>query len=241
MFDMEIIGTDSFLSMPSSTQNLYFHLSMRADDDGFVSNPKQIMMMAKSTEDDFKVLLAKKYIIPFDSGICVIRHWRINNYLRADRYHPTIHTEEREQLMLDKSGAYALQDDRYTTGIPLGTPPGTPSIDKYSIDSNNIYIILEQEFGRPISPMEIEVIDTWKELPIEIIKLAIKEAVTSNNKAIKYVDKILYNWKSKGIKSVADAEQSIANFRKAKEKKKGNNLPERQAETTGASYYKRLE
>ncbi len=236
MFDTEIIGADSFLEMPPSTQNLYFHLSMRADDDGFVSNPKQIIDMTKATQDDFKVLLAKKYIIPFESGICVIRHWRINNYLRSDRYHPTIHIEEKEQLKLEKSGAYSLQDERYTTGIPSGIP----SIDKYSIDSNNIYKIVEEEFGRPISPMEMQVIDSWN-FPAEMIKLAIKEAVTSNNCAIKYIDKILYNWEKKGIKSVADAEKSIADFKRLKERKEKYNLPAKEPEIAGASYYRRLE
>jgi len=236
MFDVEIIGADDFLTMPTTTQNLYFHLSMRADDDGFVSNPKQIMSMAKASDDDFKVLLAKKYIIPFESGICVITHWRINNYLRSDRYRPTIHVNEKEQLLLDKSGIYILNDERYTNGIPCGIP----SIDKYSIDnSNNIYIIIQEEFGRPLSPIELEVINTW-EFSTDLIKLAVKEATTSNNLAIKYIDRILYNWQKKGIKSVADAEKSIADFRNKKSKKE-NNLPGKQAETTGASYYKKLD
>jgi len=103
----------------------------------------------------------------------------------------------------------------------------------------NIYEIIEDEFGRPISPMEFEVIGSW-ELPLDVLKLAVREAVTNGQFKIKYIDKIVYEWAKKGIKSVADAEQSIADFRKQKEKK-GSNLPEKQAETTGASYYRKLE
>lgn len=113
MFDIEIVDTDLFLEMPPSTQNLYFHLGMRADDDGFVSNPRKIIRLINSTEDDLKVLIAKKFIIPFESGIIVIRHWKINNYLRADRYTETIYTEEKKLLNQDENGIYNL-------GIPNG-------------------------------------------------------------------------------------------------------------------------
>lgn len=115
MFDIEIVDTDLFLEMPSSTQNLYFHLGMRADDDGFVSNPKKIVRLINSTDDDLKVLIAKKFIIPFESGIVVIRHWKINNYLRMDRYTETIYTEEKKNLIQDKNGIY---DIRVSNGIP---------------------------------------------------------------------------------------------------------------------------
>ena len=113
---------------------------------------------------------------------------------------------------------------------------GQPSIEENSIDSiSNIYTIVEQEFGRPISPMECEIINTW-DYPIDVIKLAIKEAVSSNNCAIKYIDRIIYNWKKKNIKSVADAEKSIADFRE--NKKRGNSLPSKAED--GANYYQQL-
>lgn len=85
MFAKTIIDSDAFLDMPMSTQALYFHLSMRADDDGFINNPKKIQRMIGSSEDDMRVLCAKSFVIPFESGVVVIKHWRINNYLRADR------------------------------------------------------------------------------------------------------------------------------------------------------------
>jgi len=108
MFDMEIVDTDLFLDMPQSTQNLYFHLGMRADDDGFVSNPKKIIKIIGANEDDLKLLFLKKFVIPFESGICVITHWKLNNYLRKDRYTETIYKEEKKLLVEDENGAYSL-------------------------------------------------------------------------------------------------------------------------------------
>lgn len=115
MFSKKIIDTDWFMDMPASTQNLYFHLSMRADDDGFVANPKRIIKLVGASEDDYKLLIAKKFIIVFDSGICVIKDWRINNYLRADRYTETIYQEEKSQLSLG-------ENEEYLVGIPSGIP-----------------------------------------------------------------------------------------------------------------------
>lgn len=108
MFDIEIVDTDLFLDMPQSTQNLYFHLGMRADDDGFVSNPKKIIRTIGANEDDLKILTTKKFIIPFEIGVIVIRHWKINNYLRSDRYTETIYKEEKRQLTEDENGVYNL-------------------------------------------------------------------------------------------------------------------------------------
>ena len=113
MFSKLITNSDSFLEMPSSSQNLYFHLNMNADDDGFVDKVKSIMRMIGAKDDDLRVLIAKSFIIPFDTGIVVIRHWRINNYIRNDRYKETIYSDEKETLSIDKSGVY-------TSGIPNG-------------------------------------------------------------------------------------------------------------------------
>lgn len=106
MFAKTIIDSDAFLDMPQSTQLLYFHLSMRADDDGFINNPKAIMRNVKCNEDDIKLLCAKKFIIPFESGLVVIKHWRIHNYIAKDRYKETKYKEEKATLMLDENNAY---------------------------------------------------------------------------------------------------------------------------------------
>lgn len=112
MFAKTIIDSDSFIDMPLSTQALYFHLSMRADDDGFINNPKKIMRMIGASDDDFKVLCIKKFIIPFDSGIVVIKHWKIHNYIQKDRYKPTVYSEEKASLEVKENGSYTecIQD-----------------------------------------------------------------------------------------------------------------------------------
>lgn len=98
MFAKTIIDSDTFLDMPLSTQALYFHLSMRADDDGFINNPKKIQRMIGCCDDDLKLLITKHFIIPFESGIVVIKHWKIHNYIQKDRYKPTIYQEEKSML-----------------------------------------------------------------------------------------------------------------------------------------------
>lgn len=98
MFSLDVINTDAFLDMPVSAQCLYFHLGMRADDDGFVSAPKQIMRTASCTQDDMKILISKNFVIPFDTGIVVIRHWKQHNYIQSDRYRKTRYVEERSHL-----------------------------------------------------------------------------------------------------------------------------------------------
>lgn len=107
MFSKTIIDSDAFLDMPLSTQSLYFHMSMRADDDGFVNNPKKIQRMVGASDDDMKLLIAKSFIIPFESGIVVIKHWRIHNYIQSDRYKPTVYVAEKS-LLSTNNNTYAL-------------------------------------------------------------------------------------------------------------------------------------
>ena len=106
MFAKTIIDSDAFLDMPQSSQLLYFHLSMRADDEGFINNPKAIMRNVGCKEDDIKLLIAKKFIIPFESGVVVIKHWKIHNYIQKDRFTPTKYQEERASLELDENKSY---------------------------------------------------------------------------------------------------------------------------------------
>lgn len=106
MLSKSIIDNDTFLDLPQTAQNLYFHLLMRADDDGFISNPKSIMRIIGARDDDLKVLIVKNFLIPFDSGVVVIKHWRIHNYIQKDRYKQTLHKEELSSLSLDENKAY---------------------------------------------------------------------------------------------------------------------------------------
>lgn len=128
MFSLSVVDTDKFLEMPISARLLYYELGMRADDDGFVSNWKKILLFTGLKEDDLKILIMKNFIIPFESGVIVIRHWRMNNYLQNDRTKPTIYQEELKELNLDNNNVYNL----YTECIH--------SIDKNSIDKNSIDI-----------------------------------------------------------------------------------------------------
>ena len=137
MFDKSITSDDNFLEMPIGSQLLYFHLSMNADDDGFINSWKSIMKMIGAKEDDLKILITKSYVIPFETGVIVIKHWKINNYLRNDRYKPTRFQEEYNLLKLDNSSVYQVD----TNGIP--------SIDKNSIDKNSIDKNIATAFKKP--------------------------------------------------------------------------------------------
>jgi hypothetical protein len=106
MFAKTIIDSDAFLDMPQSTQLLYFQLAMRADDDGFINNPRSILRNIGCKDDDLSILAAKKFIIPFESGVIVIKHWRIHNYIQKDRYHETKYKVEKAKLSFDENGAY---------------------------------------------------------------------------------------------------------------------------------------
>ncbi len=130
MFALTVIDSDAFLEMPASTQSLYFHLGMRADDDGFINNPIKIQRSVGSSNDDLKLLIAKNFILPFDSGVIVIKHWRMHNYIRKDRYKETNYLEEKGQLTLKTNGSYTINN---TVGIPLDnqmSTVGQPSIGK---------------------------------------------------------------------------------------------------------------
>lgn len=111
MFAKTIIDSDMFLDMSSSAQNLYFHLAMRADDEGFVNSPKKIQKIIDANDDDIRILLAKKYLIYFESGVIVITHWKIHNYIQKDRFKSSIATNEKLLLSLDENNVYTLDTE----------------------------------------------------------------------------------------------------------------------------------
>lgn len=159
MFAKTIVDSDAFMDMPLSTQALYFHLSMRADDDGFINNPKKISRMIGCSDDDLKLLMAKSFIIPFESGIVVIKHWRINNYIQSDRYHKTVYQEEKDLLDVKDNNAYTLKKDpRIHNGYSSDTECiqdgyssdtevsiGKVSIGKVRLDNNNTIVPFSDE------------------------------------------------------------------------------------------------
>ena len=139
MFAKTIIDSDAFLEMPLTSQALYFHLSMRADDEGFINNPKKIARMIGAADDDLRVLASRKFIIPFESGIVVIKHWRIHNYIQKDRFKATVYAEERSTLTVKENGAYtasdALDTECIQNGYSLDTQVRLESVNSKSKDN----------------------------------------------------------------------------------------------------------
>ena len=131
MFAKSIVMSDAFLDMPLSARCLYFTLGMLADDDGFVGNPKSIMRQCGASKDDMNILLQKRYVLGFESGVIVIKHWRMNNYLQNDRHKSTTYLEELATLKIDDRGAYTEKEGMYIECIQ-NVYTGKDSIDKYS-------------------------------------------------------------------------------------------------------------
>ena len=177
MFSQQITDSDSFLDMPLSAQALYFHLGMTADDDSFVNNPKRIQRIIGANEDDLKLLIAKKFIIAFESGVVVIKHWKINNAIRSDRYTPTVYTEEKA-LLNEKS------NKAYTLGIPNDNqrlPSGSRSIGKVSIDKDNVVY----DFTEELSADEIHYLYATYENAHELIEQVQAEVNRKHTKIVK--------------------------------------------------------
>ena len=145
MFAKTIIDSDAFLEMPMTAQLLYFHLSMRGDDDGFINKPKAIMRLCGAKDDDLKILFAKKFVIPFDSGVVVIKHWKIHNYIRKDTYTETKYKEEKALLELDENNSYRIADapplqlrDESVTGTSTQVRLGKDSIGKDRLGKSSV-------------------------------------------------------------------------------------------------------
>lgn len=154
MFAKTIVLSDAFLDMPLGARCLYMTMGMLADDDGFINAPKSIMRQTGATEDDLKVLLAKKFLIPFESGVIVIKHWRINNYLQKDRIQPTKYQEELAELVVEDNGAYSrpcIHDSVYID---------KNSIDKISIDKISIGESVDEKRKR-FTPPTIEEVEAY--------------------------------------------------------------------------------
>lgn len=136
MFTKKITESDAFLDMPTSSQALYFHLSMNADDEGFINAPKRIQKTVGASDDDMKILLAKSFIIAFETGVIVIKHWKMHNYIQNDRFKPTDYKEERAMLSVKSNKAYTL--GCLDTKCIQDGYIGKDSIDKDSIGKVNI-------------------------------------------------------------------------------------------------------
>jgi hypothetical protein len=150
MFAKTIIDSDAFIDMPLSTQALYFHLSMRADDDGFINNAKKIQRMIGASDDDLKMLAVKRFIIPFDTGIVVIKHWKIHNYIRGDRKKDTVYPEEMALLTEKENGAYSLRaEEPVLIEAPSDETPRKKAYSESSLPYSFDYKIRQAFYGEP--------------------------------------------------------------------------------------------
>lgn len=204
MFAKTIIDSDAFLTMPASSQNLYFHLGMRADDDGVVNNPRTIMRLVGAHEDDMNILISKKFVIVLQDSLIVIKHWKINNYIRSDRYVQSKYKEEISCLSLDENNAYSVNNNQATTTCqPAGIP--TVSTGKISIGKDSIVLKenIIKEKNQPFSPkipQELqELFDYWNSKSIVVHR-------TINEKMVQLLKKAL------DLYGQAQIKQAIENY-----------------------------
>src|SRR3990167_9927340 len=141
MFSKDITCSDAFREMPPSSQALYFHLGMEADDDGFLDNYKGLMRSMSASDDDLKILLSKRFLILFPSKIVVVKHWLINNSIRKDRYNETKHLDEKRALIVKENGSYK---ELFANGNQMATK-WQPSIGEDRID-----IVTNKLLGIPL-------------------------------------------------------------------------------------------
>ena len=142
MFSISVVDSDEFLELPITAQGLYFHLSMRADDDGFLNNPRKILRMVGATEEDLLLLLERGFLIAFPSGVVAVTHWRVSNAIRKDRYTPTRYQEELRMLSLRHNGEYALRTEA-DDALPVSAP------DPWQPDGNHLATTW-QPTGNPV-------------------------------------------------------------------------------------------
>ena len=173
MFSILVVDSDAFLDMPLSTQALYFHLNMRADDDGFLGNAKRIQKLIGSSEDDLKLLIAKRFLIPFEDGVLVIKHWRIHNTIKADRYTETIYKNEKKMLASEKGTAYSFKNDckmeteclqNGNTGLGLGLGLGLEKELEIDKDKKE-YGDFEKQKSPKLSDIDTFFESIWKMYP----------------------------------------------------------------------------
>lgn len=209
MFTKKITDSDAFTELTSEAQALYFHLNQGADDDGFNNQIQNAMFKSHATIVNLNELITKKFIIKFESGVVVIKHWRMHNTLRKDRYTPTNFKNEFNKLKIKENSSYTLTIDNDKHKTQDESPPLT--IFQNESEQNNIFRYLQQAWGRTLSPYEYELLSNWSD--DEITRYAIKESVKCNARSIKYVESIISNLKAKGIRTEAEAIKESDNFK----------------------------
>jgi hypothetical protein len=202
MFNTQIIGSDAFLSMPLSSQALYFHLGMNADDDGFLNNPIQIARAINASQDDMNLLLVKKFIIRFDSGVMVIKHWRMNNWIRADRKKETVYQNEYRLLNIREDGAYTFNNliEKEKTPLNKGSQPSVSQLSaqiSISVDESSIEQYNERSNNNDLHFMEQLNKDVKKNTTFESLEKLIKNNFLTPKRDLTEVEaRQLFDWVS---------------------------------------------
>ena len=231
MFSRKITETDHFLEMPLSSQALYFHLNMGADDEGFIDKAKTIQRTIGASDDDMKLLIAKGFLIPFDSGVVVIRHWRIHNYIQADRFQATIYQNEKEQLDYDKSKIASIKplDQCIQNGYKMDTQVrlGEDRLDKDILDKDNyLYSAEEKEksLSQIIKSTNIKINDrqtqqileyiALDDMKVNMIEYAIQLTEDAGADSFNYLNKILSSWKDKKLTTLDEVKKETEGYKK---------------------------
>lgn len=216
MFSKKITETDTFLDMPMSSQCLYFHLNMSADDDGFIGNAKTIKRMIGASDDDLKILLSKEFLIPFENGVVVIKDWKIHNYIQKDRYNETIYKEEKLSLVENESRQYQRLESLDTECIQNVSSSdtqvrlGKDRLGKDRQEEGEIPAALlnsmEAYFGSLTQHMQ-EDLNFYKD-KFDELELIIEEAIEiSRQRSVKnwnYTKKIIQDWRNHDLKTLSD-------------------------------------
>lgn len=244
MFSRKITDTDKFIEMPATTQNLYFHLNMNADDEGFVDRVSIIQRMIGASGDDLKLLIAKGFIIPFESGVVVIRHWRIHNYIQADRFQATIYQNEKSQIEYDdtktaniKPLEQCVQDVyKLDTQVRLGKDSLDKErleLDKVNNHNNTVPVENKKSLSKVFKDSEIKLNERHLQMIYEYIALdhftvsmiqyAVERTEDAGSTSFNYLNKILKSWKNKGYTTLEEVKESDRIFEE--KKKDQNNQP----------------
>ena len=236
MFSRKITDTDKFIEMPATTQNLYFHLNMNADDEGFVDRVSIIQRMIVASGDDLKLLIAKGFIIPFESGVVVIRHWRIHNYIQADRFQATIYQNEKSQIEYDKSKIASIkpldQCIQNVSKMDTQVRIGEDRLDNDRLDKVNYLYSGEDEkksLSQIIKSSNIKINERHTQMlmdyialdhfTIPMIQYAVERTEDAGSTSFNYLKAILENWKKEGFTSLEQVEDHDRK-RQAKQTKK---------------------
>ena len=223
MFAKTIVDSDAFMEMPVSSQLLYFHLSMRADDDGFINNPKRIARNVGANDDDLKMLMYKNFIIAFENGVIVIKHWWIHNTLRKDRYKETVYQEERSQLDVKDNGSYTLNGNWQPNGNQMATVATQIKLNEIKVNEIKEEVVTRKRFTPPTLD---EVIEYCSERGNKVDAQKFIDYYTSNgwmvgkNKMKDWKAAVRSTWeKDKFAKPKTDREDVLPSFYPKEEKK----------------------